>query len=245
MKITYLLLSAIFKRNEWLNLSPSIVITALEIICPDIHVPRVDSLKRHMLKVVSRCEQSSELLNQKVSLLYTNRDVKFTLSGRINDKYRVLVHVYCNVQAPYYNGNLPAILPHFKLESPPSSVAALILKYKKLFELRDKLQKNQKNDDLEHLLNSNFVLPTDTSSIKQSNLNESTKRKFDTFVKFQREVSRLGTAIQNMETELESSSTIASDFKLQYEMALDEIYELQTEIDIFVNECNNNNHTIH
>ncbi|CAC5403628.1 unnamed protein product [Mytilus coruscus] len=48
-----------------------------------------------------------------------------------------------------------------------------------------------------------------------------------------------------MESELEISSEIAADFKLQYEMALDEIYELQTEIDVLVKECNNNDHTIH
>ncbi|CAG2249561.1 unnamed protein product [Mytilus edulis] len=243
MEITYLLLSAIFERNELLNLSPSNIITALEIIWPDIHVPRVDSLKRHMLKVVSRCDKSSDLLNQKVSLLYTNCNVKFTVNGRMTNRDFLSMFTAMSKHHTIHEIYMH-ILPNFKLESPPSSVAALRQKYKKLTELRDKLQKNQKNYDLEHLLNSNFILPTDTSSTKQPNLN-ATKRKLDTFRKFQNELSKVGTEMQNMESELEISSEIAADFKLQYEMALDEIYELQTEIDVLVRECNNNDHTIH
>ncbi|VDI06295.1 Hypothetical predicted protein [Mytilus galloprovincialis] len=243
MEITYLLLSAIFERNEFLNLSPNNIITALEIIWPDIHVPRVDSLKRHMLKVVSRCDKSSDLLNQKVSLLYTNCNVKFTVNGRMTN--RDFLSMFTAMSKHHTIHEIyKHILPNFKLESPPSSVAALRQKYKKLTELRDKLQKNQKNYDLEHLLNSNFILPTNTSSTKQPNLN-ATKRKLDTFKKFQIELSKVGTEMQNMESELEISSEIAADFKLQYEMALDEIYELQTEIDVLVRECNNNDHTIH
>ncbi|XP_076089448.1 uncharacterized protein LOC143059771 [Mytilus galloprovincialis] len=243
MEITYLLLSAIFERNEFLNLSPNNIITALEIIWPDIHVPRVDSLKRHMLKVVSRCDKSSDLLNQKVSLLYTNCNVKFTVNGRMTN--RDFLSMFTAMSKHHTIHEIyKHILPNFKLESPPSSVPALRQKYKKLTELRDKLQKNQKNYDLEHLLNSNFILPTNTSSTKQPNLN-ATKRKLDTFKKFQIELSKVGTEMQNMESELEISSEIAADFKLQYEMALDEIYELQTEIDVLVRECNNNDHTIH
>ncbi|VDH89643.1 Hypothetical predicted protein [Mytilus galloprovincialis] len=234
MEITYLLLSAIFERNEFLNLSPNNIITALEIIWPDIHVPRVDSLKRHMLKVVSRCDKSSDLLNQKVSLLYTNCNVKFTVNGRMTN--RDFLSMFTAMSKAHTIMKIyKHILPQFKLEYPPSTVAALRQKYKKLTELRDKLQKNQKNYDLEHLLNSNFILPTNTSSTKQPNLN-ATKRKLDTFKKFQIELSKVGTEMQNMESELEISSEIAADFKLQYEMALDEIYELQTEIDVLKNE---------
>ncbi|VDI77849.1 Hypothetical predicted protein [Mytilus galloprovincialis] len=176
MEITYLLLSAIFERNEFLNLSPNNIITALEIIWPDIHVPRVDSLKQHMLKVVSRCDKSSDLLNQKRSLLYTNCNVKFTVNGRMTN--RDFLSMFTAMSKHHTIHEIyKHILPNFKLESPPSSVAALRQKYKKLTELRDKLQKNQKNYDLEHLLNSNFISTDKYQQYKTTKLERHEKKK--------------------------------------------------------------------
>ena len=50
MEISYLLLAAIFDRNEQLNLPMNNITPALQTINSDIHVPRIDSLKRHLLK---------------------------------------------------------------------------------------------------------------------------------------------------------------------------------------------------
>jgi FtsZ-binding cell division protein ZapB len=40
------------------------------------------------------------------------------------------------------------------------------------------------------------------------------------------------------------SCNIIDDFRQQYELALDEIYDLQSEIDELVDECRQQNHTI-
>ena len=61
--------------------------------------------------------------------------------------------------------------------------------------------------------------------------------------KIHREMSKLGTEVHELETELEISNKIADDFKSQYEMALDEINDLQSGIDDLLKEFYNQQNT--
>ena len=76
MEISYLLLAAIFDRNEQLNLPMNNITPALQTINADIHVPRIDSLKRHLLKFTELYDISTSPseVKRKVSMLYTKND---------------------------------------------------------------------------------------------------------------------------------------------------------------------------
>ena len=50
MELSYLLVKALFERNQFLNQKPINVIDCIKAVDGEVRVPRVDSLKRHVLK---------------------------------------------------------------------------------------------------------------------------------------------------------------------------------------------------
>ena len=49
-ELSYLLVGALFERNQFLNQKPINVIDCIKAVDGEVRVPRVDSLKRHVLK---------------------------------------------------------------------------------------------------------------------------------------------------------------------------------------------------
>jgi hypothetical protein len=68
--------SFVFERNQFLNQKPINVIDCIKAVDGEVRVPRVDSLKRHILKRFQKVNsfESSILknLSEKVSILYPN-----------------------------------------------------------------------------------------------------------------------------------------------------------------------------
>jgi hypothetical protein len=50
LELSYLLVGALFERNQFLNQKPINVIDCIKAVDGEVRVPRVDSLKRHVLK---------------------------------------------------------------------------------------------------------------------------------------------------------------------------------------------------
>lgn len=82
LELSYLLVGALFERNQFLNQKPINVIDCIKAVDGEVRVrvrvPRVDSLKRHVLKRFQKVNspESSILkdLSEKVSILYPNTD---------------------------------------------------------------------------------------------------------------------------------------------------------------------------
>jgi hypothetical protein len=117
-----------------------------------------------------------------------------------------------------------------------SSDAALNNKYKKMTEIKSNLQKNKEYDELDRFLKLPFSLP----QCHQNNKNAH-KRKARTNVilmqyllTFSFDFLHFETKVHVAESKLEMSCNIIDDFRHQYELALDEIYDLQGEIDELV-----------
>ena len=49
-ELSYLLVGALFERNQFLNQKPINIIDCIKAVDGEVRVPRVDSLKRHVLK---------------------------------------------------------------------------------------------------------------------------------------------------------------------------------------------------
>ena len=85
MEISYLLLAAIFDRNEQFNLPMNNIIPSLQTINADIHVPRIDSLKRYLLKLTELYDISTSPseVKRKVSMLYAKHNEHFDFSNQL------------------------------------------------------------------------------------------------------------------------------------------------------------------
>lgn len=204
------------------------------------------SLKRHVLKRFQKVNsfESSILkdLSEKVSILYpnidgvsnpcncrekgiTNKDFLSTFGKMIKNKTLKEVHNYF-IEILGFDEK--------------SSDAALNNKYKKITEIKSNLQKNKEYDELDRFLKLPFSLPQCHHNNKNAH-----KRKADTnatFTEFS-DFRHFEKKLHIAESKLEISCNIIDDFRQQYELALDEIYDLQGEIDELVDECCQQKHT--
>ena len=67
---------------------------------------------------------------------------------------------------------------------------------------------------------------------------------FNTHFPFKSACSKYETKLRETECELDISREIMDDFREQYEMALEELYEIQSEVDELVNDCLKKNQEI-
>ena len=78
LELSYLLVGALFERNQFLNQKPINVIDCIKAVDGEVRVPRVDSLKRHVLKRFQKVNSFESIilkvLSEKVSILYPNID---------------------------------------------------------------------------------------------------------------------------------------------------------------------------
>ena len=107
-----------------------------------------------------------------------------------------------------------------------SSDAALNNKYIKVIEIKSKLQKNKEYDELDRFFKLPFsrnVIKTIKMPIKEKLILMQHLLIFFDFLHFKKK-------LHVAESKLEISCNIIDDFRQQYELALDEIYDLQGEI---------------
>ena len=71
----------------------------------------------------------------------------------------------------------------------------------------------------------------------QKSVKRSVNDNFNTHFPFKSACSKYETKLRETECELDISREIMDDFREQYEMALDELYEIQSEVDELVNDC--------
>ena len=58
LALSYLLIGALFERNQFLSQKPINVIDCIKVVDGEVRVPRVDSLKRHVLERFQKANSS-------------------------------------------------------------------------------------------------------------------------------------------------------------------------------------------
>ena len=78
LELSYLLVGALFERNQFLNQKPINVIYCIKAVDGEVRVPGVEFLKRHALKRFQKVNSFESIilkdLSEKVAILYPNID---------------------------------------------------------------------------------------------------------------------------------------------------------------------------
>ena len=204
-----------------MNQKPINVIDCVKAVDGEVCVPRVDSLKRHVLKrfqKVNSCESSIlKDLSEKVSILYPNID---GVSNPCNCREKGITNKYfLSTFGKMIKNKTLKEVHHYFIEilgfDEKSSDAALNNKYKKMIETKSNLQKNKEYDELDPF----FKLPFSIPQCHQNNKNDH-KRKTDTnatFTEFS-DFRHFEKKLHIAESKLEISCNIIAINKTQIEL---------------------------